>query len=76
MRANKRDWSVKDLVIVANNLKISCSNKGGSHYVFTHQKITNNLSIPKHKDLHTDYITKFIRLVESVQNLNTKNDLK
>lgn len=66
MKVNKRDWEIKDLIVVSKNLNIDCNNRDGSHYVFKHPKVRNNLSIPKHKDLHPDYITKFIRFTDLV----------
>lgn len=66
MRLNKRDWEIKDLLVVIRNLKIDCKNNDGSHYVLRHPKIKDNLSIPRHKDLHPDYITKFLRFTDKI----------
>jgi predicted RNA binding protein YcfA (HicA-like mRNA interferase family) len=69
MRQNKRDWEIKDLMVVAKTKDIECSHRDGSHYVFKHDKIKNNLSIPRHKDLHPDYITKFLRMIDEIAEL-------
>ena len=69
MKANKRNWSMKDLKLVASQLDIQCSNNGSSHYVFGYTGIHKNLSIPNHKDIHPDYITQFIRFIENVMQI-------
>lgn len=70
MRQNKRDWSMPKLLTVANKLNIPYSNYKSSHYIFKYDGITENLSIPENKkDIHPDYITKFLRFVDRVQKL-------
>ena len=72
MRQNKRDWSIQSLLTVANKLSISYSNYKSSHYIFKYDGIAENLSIPENKkDIHPDYITKFLRFVARVQELQS-----
>lgn len=67
MRQNKRNWSIPKLLVVASNLNIQYSNHRSSHYVFKYEGIADNLSIPENKkDIHPDYITQFLRLVDKV----------
>lgn len=67
MRQNKRNWSIAQLLTVASKYGIPYSNNGSSHYIFNYSGITENLSIPeKKKDIHPDYITKFLRFVDKV----------
>lgn len=67
MRQNKRNWTIGKLLVVAKSLNIPYCNNGSSHYVFNYTGIVENLSIPeKKKDIHPDYITKFLRFVDKV----------
>lgn len=74
MRNNKRDWSMKEITCIAKKLDIHYSNNGSSHYVFKYEGVTQNLSIPDHKDIHPDYITQFLRFIDKVEEL--KNEVK
>ncbi|AQW88994.1 hypothetical protein FDH34_gp451 [Serratia phage BF] len=74
MRQNKRDWSMPKLLTVASKLNIPYSNHRSSHYIFKYEGITDNLSIPENKkDIHPDYITKFLRFVDRVLELQSNN---
>lgn len=68
MRQNKRNWTMQKLLTVANSLNITCTNYKSSHYIFKYEGIPEHVSIPENKkDIHPDYITKFLRLVDKVQ---------
>lgn len=67
MASNKRDWSMKDFLAVADELGIDHRNNGTTHFVFCHQACLKHLSIPNHKDIHPDYVTKFLKMVEKVK---------
>ena len=67
MSLNKRDWDMKSFLAVAKELNISNRNNGTTHFVFTHASSLKNVSIPNHKDIHPDYITQFLRLVDIVK---------
>lgn len=72
MRQNKRDWSIQSLLTVARKLNIPFSNHRSSHYIFKYEGIIENLSIPENKkDIHPDYITKFLRFVDRVKALQS-----
>lgn len=66
MRQNKRDWLIKDILKIANHFDINVVNNGSSHYVLKHAKVSKNLSIPNHKDLHPSYITLFLNFLTVV----------
>lgn len=75
MKQNKRNWSMRHLLTVADKFGIPCKNNGSSHYVFTYEGIAENLSVPKvHKDIHPDYITKFLRFVNRVLELQKEKN--
>ncbi len=67
MSLNKRDWDMKSFLAVAKELNIAYRNNGTTHFVFTHKNSLKNVSIPNHKDIHPDYVTQFLRLVEIVK---------
>lgn len=72
MRQNKRDWTIQSLLTVAKKFNIPYSNYRSSHYVFKYDGIVENLSIPENKkDIHPDYITKFLRFVDKVKELQS-----
>ena len=78
MRHNKRDWKIQDLMIISDHLDIHYVSHGSSHYVFRYDGLEKNLSIPKHIDLHPDYITKFLHFLDEVQilkNQHTQNSI-
>lgn len=67
MALNKRDWDMKSFLSVAKELNIPYRNNGTTHFVFSHKSSLKNVSIPNHKDIHPDYVTQFLRLVEIVK---------
>lgn len=71
MKQNKRDWTMKDFISVANKIGIDYRNNGTTHFVFVHKSYLKNVSIPNHKDIHPDYVTKFLKMVSCVQANNT-----
>ena len=69
MANNKRDWTIKQIIQVANCIGLKFTNNGTSHYVFKYDGINGNISIPNHKDIHPDYITKFLKFIDKVEDL-------
>ncbi len=69
MKQNKRDWSMKDITLVAKHLEIPFTNNGTSHYIFKYTGIVEHVNIPNHKDIHPDYITQFLKFIDKVKNL-------
>jgi hypothetical protein len=72
MRHNKRDWKIQDIMVISDHLNIHYASHGSSHYVFRYDGLEKNLSIPKHIDIHPDYITKFLHFIDEVQMLKNQ----
>lgn len=68
LKQNKRNWRIEKLITIASSINIECtrSNSKCSHHVFRYSGCPENLSIPESTDIHPDYITRFIRLIEKV----------
>lgn len=65
MRRNKRNWTIPKLKVIANRCGITCESNGSTHHVFRLEGAVEHLSIPFNgKDIHPDYITKFLRLID------------
>jgi len=67
MRNNPRDWRIDDLLTVARELGIECRNHGGSHHVFGYPSMDNDLSVPAYRPIKPVYITQYLKLVDSIK---------
>lgn len=67
MRRNKRNWTIPKLKVIANRCGMTVESNGSTHHVFRVEGVKEHLSIPFNgKDIHPDYITKFLRLLDKV----------
>lgn len=65
MRRNKRNWTITKLKVIANRYGIDCRNSSTTHHVFKLPGVVDHVCIPfKKKDIHPDYITQFLRLID------------
>jgi predicted RNA binding protein YcfA (HicA-like mRNA interferase family) len=69
MRQNPRDWRIEDIQTVADRHGIEWDHDGGSHVIFR-SPYGEHISIPAHRPIKPIYITKFLELVDSVQETN------
>jgi len=69
MRNNPRDWRIDDLITVASKFEIGCRNHGGSHHVFSHPAVENDVCVPAHRPIKPIYIRQFLLLVDAVKEL-------
>lgn len=68
MRRNKRNWTIPKLKVIAARCGITVQSNGSTHHVFRLEGAQDHLSIPFNgKDIHPDYITKFLRLIDKVE---------
>ena len=72
MKNNRRDWTMDEIILLSRNFDIEHRTTNGSHHVFSHNLIRNNLSIPNHKDIHPKYIGKLVRFIEEILNFKKK----
>ena len=66
MRENPRDWRIEEIQHIAAVLNIEWFHDGGSHVVFR-SPFGEHLSIPAHRPIKPIYISKFLALVDSLQ---------
>lgn len=68
MRRNKRNWTIPKLKVIASRCGMTVESNGSTHHVFRVEGVKEHLSIPFNgKDIHPDYITKFLRLIDKTQ---------
>jgi hypothetical protein len=67
MRRNKRNWTIPKLKVIAARCGMTCTTNGSTHHVFRLEGVAEHLSVPASgKDIHPDYITKFLRLIDKI----------
>lgn len=71
MRNSPRDWRIEELISVAAQIGLECRNHGGSHHVFSHPSVENDVSVPAHRPIKPVYIRQFLNLVDSVKELQS-----
>lgn len=57
----------EDFLSVADELGIEHKGNNGTTHFVCHQACLRHLIIPNHKDIHPDYVTKFLKMVEKVK---------
>ena len=67
MRRNPLDWRIDDLLSLARKFGIEVRNDGGSHHVFSHAAVTDNVSIPARRPLKPVYVRKFVALIDKIK---------
>lgn len=68
MRRNKRNWTIPKLKVIATRCGMTVESNGSTHHVFRVEGVKEHLSIPFNgKDIHPDYITKFLRLIDKTK---------
>jgi predicted RNA binding protein YcfA (HicA-like mRNA interferase family) len=71
MRNNPRDWQIADVKTLAARLGIECRNDGGSHHVFSHPLVEQDVCVPAHRPIKPIYIRLFMALIDKVQGLSS-----
>lgn len=68
MRRNPRDdWKMENLLTIARRLKIEVRNSDGSHHVFSHPAVEEDVTVPYKRPIKPIYIKKFLALVDAVK---------
>lgn len=63
MEANpKADWTIAQLVTVAERLGLAVRNPGGSHYTFSSPLLAGHLTVPSRRPIKPLYIRNFVGL--------------
>jgi len=66
MRANPRDWRIKELETIATRFGIDVRKTGASHFVFLHPGAELAVTIPFKRPIKPVYITQFLALLEEI----------
>ena len=69
MRNNPRDWQIDTLVSIADKNGIEVRSHGGSHYIFSHPKVSFHPSVPAHRPIKPVYVKQFIDLIDALKEL-------
>ena len=67
MRRQPLDWRMEQLQTVARQFGMAVRCAGGSHHVFSHETVTDILSVPAHRPIKPAYVRKFVEMVDKVK---------
>lgn len=68
MKANPRDWRIEQLETIAGNYGFTVRKTGGSHFVFVHDDLDEQVTIPSHRPIKPIYVKKLVMLIEKLEN--------
>lgn len=67
MRNNPRgDWVLDDLITLASRHGITFKNQVGSHATFTHQAVSEILTVPAARPIKPHYIKRFVAMIDEI----------
>ncbi|MDN5864121.1 MAG: type II toxin-antitoxin system HicA family toxin [Gammaproteobacteria bacterium] len=66
MRANRIDWRIETLEIIAQRYGIEVRKTGGSHFVFMHPDSELAITVPFKRPIKPVYITRFLALLDDI----------
>lgn len=66
MRNNPRDWTINDLLTVAERYSVQVRNSGGSHHVFSSPVTGESLCVPAHRPIKPVYVKRFVAMIDSI----------
>ena len=67
MRNNPRDdWRIEHIKTIAADYGLECRNDGGSHHVFSHPSVADNLCVPAHRPIKVIYVRLFVALIDQI----------
>jgi hypothetical protein len=67
MRRNQKDWTIDDVLVVAEKLEVEARSRGGSHVVLSHKAVSFRVSIPAHRPIKPVYIKEFLSLIDAIK---------
>jgi hypothetical protein len=67
MRKNARDWTIGDVVTVADEYGLEVRSPGGSHYTISHPEVDFHLTIPAKRPIKPVYIRNFVKFVDAIR---------
>jgi hypothetical protein len=67
MRANPRDWRIRNLEAIAAAYRANVRRQGGSHVVFEHPGVAEAISVPARRPIKPIYVRRFVVFIEAVR---------
>ena len=67
MKSNPRDWTIDDVITVANEYGLEGRSSGGSHYTFSHPDVDFHLTIPAKRPIKPVYIRYLVKFIDQVR---------
>ena len=65
MRQNPSDWTMAQLLMIAQRHGVEVRSTGGSHHVFSHSGVT--LTVPARRPIKAVYIKRFLVLIDQIE---------
>lgn len=70
MRNNPRDWSMDQVLTVAQRYGFEVRSSGGSHHVLSHPALGEALTVPARRPIKPIYIMRLLALIEQVKGVD------
>ena len=67
MRNNPRDWSMEQVLSLAQRYSFEVRSNGGSHHVLSHPALAETLTVPAHRPIKPIYIKRLLQLIDQVR---------
>ena len=67
MRQNPSDWTMAQLLTIAQRHGMEVRSTGGSHHVFSHSGVRDSLTVPARRPIEAVYIKRFLALIDQIE---------
>jgi predicted RNA binding protein YcfA (HicA-like mRNA interferase family) len=67
MRQNPSDWTMAQLLTIAQRHCMEVRSTGGSHHVFSHSDVRDSLTVPARRPIKAVYIKRFLALIDQIE---------
>ena len=67
MRQNPNDWTMAQLLTIAQRHDIEVLSTRGSHHVFSHTDVRDSLTVPARRPIKAVYIKRFLALIDQIE---------
>lgn len=70
MKSNPRDWRIEQIETIGEQYGFNVRKTGGSHFVFVHELLEEQLTVPSRRPIKPIYVKKFVALIEQLEKDN------
>ena len=67
MRQNPSDWTMAQLLTIAQRHGMEVRSTGGSHHVFSYSGVRDSLTVPARRPIKAVYIKRFLALIDQIE---------